>query len=141
MDEQTKRYLAEIGRRGGTRSRRQLSGDDARRMVQKREGRRAVDAFARSPLATRSPEVPGIEIVREGIADLASERDTECALLVSIAAPRLRLLGVRLPATMPDAEHRLQLRLLAAHGDAAHARYNALVRRIVSFQRAAACAS
>ncbi len=139
MDEPTKRYLAEIGRRGGTRSRRHLSPDDARRMVQKREARRAVRAFATSHFATSVPELPGVEFVRDGIADLAAERETESALLVSMAAPRLRLLGVRLAATIPDAEMRLQKRLLAAYGDAAHARYNALRRRIVSFQRAAAC--
>ncbi len=139
MDEPTKRYLAEIGRRGGMRSRRQLSADDARRMVQKREARRAVTAFERSSLATRAIQPPGLELVRDGIADLAAECETERALLVSIAAPMLRLLGVRLPTTIPDAEARLQQRLLAEHGDAAHARYNALIRRIVSFQRAAVC--
>lgn len=140
MDEEIKRYLAEIGRRGGARSRRQLSPEQARRMVQRREDQRAANAFASSSFATHAPELPGIEIVRDGIADLANERETEAALLVSMAAPRLRLLGVRLPTTIPDAEERLQLRLLAAHGDAAHARYNALVRRLVSFQRAAAFA-
>lgn len=141
MDEPVKRYLAEIGRRGGTRSRRTLSAEDARRMVRIREARRAMTAFATSRLANRSPELPGVELVREGIADLAFARETECALLVSIAAPRLQLLGVRLPPTLPHAETRLQLRLLATHGNGAHARYNALVRRMVSFQRAAACAN
>lgn len=141
MDKRTKRYLAEIGRRGGTRSRRTLSPEQARHMTLRREGGRAVDAFAKSVLATHVPELPGLEIVRDGILDLANQCETECALLVSLAAPRLRLLGVRLSATIPEAETRLQQRLLTAYGDAAHARYNALVRRIVSFQRAAACVS
>jgi hypothetical protein len=35
-------------------------------------------------------------------------------------------------------EHRLYQLLAAAHGDAAHSRYNALLRRLVSFERAAA---
>jgi hypothetical protein len=139
MNDQVKRYLAEIGRRGGTRSRRTLSGDDARRMVRAREARRRVSAFEASRLARHFPELPGLELVRDGIADLANARETESALLVSMAAPRLNLLGVRLPPTLPDAERRLQQRLLASHGDGAHARYNALVRRMVSFQRAAAC--
>ncbi len=141
MDQRIREYLAEIGRRGGARSRRVLSADDARRMVRRREARRAVRAFETSRLAQRSPELPGIEIVRAGIADLAGERETDCALLVSMAAPRLQLLGVSLPPTIPDAEARLQQRLLASHGDGAHSRYNALVRRMVSFQRAAACAN
>jgi hypothetical protein len=38
-------YLAEIGRRGGTKSRRQLSSDDARNMVRIREARRAFNTY------------------------------------------------------------------------------------------------
>jgi hypothetical protein len=39
--EDIKRYLAEIGARGGRRSRRTLTPDDARAMVRVREARRA----------------------------------------------------------------------------------------------------
>ncbi len=60
------------------------------------------------------------------------------ALLVSIGAPRLRRLGLELPTTLSDPEHRLYALLRAEHGDAAHGRYNALIRRLVSFERAAA---
>ena len=42
--------------------------------------------------------------------------------------------------TLPDAEARLYAPLYASHADGAHGRYNALVRQLVSFQRAAACA-
>jgi hypothetical protein len=45
MDENTRRYLAEIGRRGGTRSRRRLDPDTARRMVRVREARKAFRRF------------------------------------------------------------------------------------------------
>lgn len=38
-------YLAEIGRRGGKKSRRHLSRDEARNMVRIREARRAFRAF------------------------------------------------------------------------------------------------
>jgi hypothetical protein len=38
-------YLAEIGRRGGQKSRRHLSREDARRMVRVREARRAFREF------------------------------------------------------------------------------------------------
>lgn len=40
-----KRYLAEIGARGGRRSRRTLSAEDARAMVKVREARRAFRRF------------------------------------------------------------------------------------------------
>jgi hypothetical protein len=39
------RYLAEIGRRGGRKSRRQLTPDQARSMVKVREARRAFARF------------------------------------------------------------------------------------------------
>lgn len=40
-----KRYLAEIGARGGRKSRRTLSSEDARAMVKVREARRAFRRF------------------------------------------------------------------------------------------------
>ena len=41
MDPQVRRYLAEIGRRGGRKSRRKLDAEQARGMVRLREARRA----------------------------------------------------------------------------------------------------
>jgi hypothetical protein len=41
MNDRVKRYLAEIGRRGGQRSRRRLAPEQAREMVRVREARRA----------------------------------------------------------------------------------------------------
>ncbi len=41
MNKDVQRYLAEIGGRGGRKSRRQLSPEDARQMVRVREARRA----------------------------------------------------------------------------------------------------
>ena len=38
-------------------------------------------------------------------------------------------------------EHRLYDLLAATHGDGAHSQYNALIRRLVSFERAAECVS
>ena len=40
-------------------------------------------------------------------------------------------------ATFPEPEHRLYLTLAAEDPDSAHSRYNALVRRLVSFERCA----
>ena len=45
MDSRTREYLSEIGRRGGTRSRRALDPAVAQRMVRIREARRAFRRF------------------------------------------------------------------------------------------------
>ena len=82
--------------------------------------------------------LPGEELVSRGVEDLEHGTESVESLLVSIGAPRLRQLGVRLPAPLPAPEAALYRRLSAAHGDAAHSRYNALIRRLVSFERAAA---
>jgi hypothetical protein len=81
--------------------------------------------------------VPGLDLVSAGLADLALGRRTAPALLVMIGAPRLRRLGYTIPAlTLEDtAEHCLYDLLSRAHGDDAHGRYNALVRRLVSCER------
>ncbi|MCI0589617.1 MAG: hypothetical protein L0323_22610 [Planctomycetes bacterium] len=85
--------------------------------------------------------LPGADLVEQGLADLASGVESNAALLVLIGAPRLRRLGVEVPRTgVVRPEHRLYERLAAEAGDAAHSRYNALVRRLVSFERALACA-
>ena len=84
--------------------------------------------------------LPGEDLVRQGVADLASGLETVPALLVAIGAPRLRRLGFALPEALPEVpEHRLYALLSATEGDAAHSRYNALLRKLVSFERAAEC--
>ena len=82
--------------------------------------------------------LPGAELVSKGISDLEQCIVSSEALLVSIGAPRLRGLGIDLPRTLDDPERRLYELLRDQFGDAAHSRYNALVRRLVSFERAAA---
>ena len=85
---------------------------------------------------------PGSNLVRQGMEDLAQGRDSIPALLVAIGAPRLRALGGPVPAHCSDApEHRLYHKLWQEEPDSAHSRYNALVRRLVSFERAMECAS
>ena len=84
--------------------------------------------------------LPGEDLVRQGVADLAGGLETVPALLVAIGAPRLRRLGFSLPEALPQfPEHRLYALLSTTDGDAAHSRYNALVRKLVSFERAAEC--
>lgn len=83
--------------------------------------------------------LPGGDLIAAGLADLERGDETVAALLVSIGAPRLRRIGCLLPATFPDPEHRLYALLAREHSDSAHGRYNALLRRLVSFERAAEC--
>jgi hypothetical protein len=83
---------------------------------------------------------PGEEFIDDGIRDLIEGRETIAALLVSIGAPRLRNIGIEIPAaTFDSPEHRLYRLLSESHSDSAHSRYNALIRRLVSFERAAEC--
>lgn len=81
--------------------------------------------------------LPGEDLVRRGIADLERGVESEEALLVSIGAARLRSIGYDIAEPFPSAEHRLYDLLARADPDAAHSRYNALIRRLVSFERAA----
>ena len=81
--------------------------------------------------------LPGHELVLKGLDDLACGHESKEALLVSIGAPRLRQAGIAVPQPLASPEHRLYERLAAEDADAAHSRYNALVRRLVSFEQAA----
>lgn len=84
--------------------------------------------------------LPANDLVSTGILDLQNGRETIAALLVAVGAPKLRKLGMKLPTTLPsNPEHRLY-DLLSLDGiDSAHSRYNALIRKLVSFQRAMEC--
>ncbi len=81
---------------------------------------------------------PGEELAREGLADLKENRLTDSALLVLVAAPRLRRLGIEVPNPDVDlpVEHRLYEQLESRLGAGAHSYYNSLIRRIVSYSRA-----
>ena len=84
--------------------------------------------------------LPGGDLISAGIQDLRDQRETIAALLVAIGAPKLRRLGIELPSQLPDnPEHRLYDLLSITMSDAAHSKYNALIRRLVSFQRAIQC--
>ena len=120
------------GRRGGRRRAMRLSPRERRAA-----GRRAATArwiaerFGASSFAATG--LPGAELVDAGLADLADGVTSNESLLVSLAAPRLRREGVPLGATEADPERRLYERLERSEGALAHARYNALRRRVVSF--------
>ena len=84
--------------------------------------------------------LPGADLIDKGLDDLSRGEETVESLLVSIGAPRLRSLGVEFTARFENPEHRLYFLLSREHGDNAHGQYNALVRRLVSYERALACA-
>ena len=89
-------------------------------------------------------DLPGAALVLAGLKALHAlargERDdfTPEALLVAIGARRLRAAGLAIPDApgWPEQpELALYEAIAAAHADA-HSRYNALIRRLVSFERA-----
>ena len=87
-----------------------------------------------------TPRLPGADLIDAGLADLAVGTVTIESLLVSIAAPGLRDAGLVIDAPIADAELQLYALLSARDGAAAHSHYNALLRRVTSFRRAAPCA-
>lgn len=86
--------------------------------------------------------LPGEALVRAGLADLKSGRRSIPAWLVEVARTRLSRAGVisaSAPAASrsPEATAELELyRLLRTEGGDAYARYNALIRELVSFESA-----
>ena len=105
---------------------------------------------AQQPLDGRSPEtdawqveadrldpmrdLPGHEIVAKGLADLRTGEMTRDALLVAVAAERLRADGIEVSGTLPlHPKDRLWEMLEADVGDDVHGTYNALVGRVLSF--------
>jgi hypothetical protein len=83
--------------------------------------------------------LPSAELIRAGLADLERGVESVPALLVLIVAPRLRRIGLDVPDVPFFPEDRLYEKLAAEDSDSAHSRYNALIRSLVSFERAAEC--
>ena len=84
--------------------------------------------------------LPGEDLIEAGLQDLHAGRETIPALLVAIGSPRLKRLGLNLPAQLPtEPEHRLYNLLALDDQDSAHTRYNAFIRKLVSYERAAEC--
>jgi hypothetical protein len=85
-------------------------------------------------------ELPGGDLVEAGVRDLALGVLSPSALLVASFAERLRRLGVPVPPhEVSEPEHRLYLLLAEEDPRGAHARYNSLVQRLVSFAQAREC--
>ncbi len=82
--------------------------------------------------------LPGEDLIREGVADLETGRVSVSACLAAMASPRLLRVGVLRavpPGLSVDVELRLY-RMLRHSGGDAYSRYNALLRRLVSFEQA-----
>jgi hypothetical protein len=89
---------------------------------------------------TQMDSLPANDLISIGILDLRNHRETIPALLVAIGAPKFRSLGLDVPGPLPpNPEHRLYDLLSVADPDSAHSRYNAFIRKLVSFQRAIPC--
>jgi hypothetical protein len=84
-------------------------------------------------------DLPGADLVASGIEALRRGELTAEALLVAVGARRLRAAGVEIPK-LPELPDPSELVLYGAvgrtHPRDTHARYNSLIRRLVSFQRA-----
>lgn len=83
-------------------------------------------------------DLPGAELLREALRDSGAGSVTISSCLLSIAKPRFERAGLASAAAagvIPDPELTLY-RLLQAEGGDAFSRYKALLRRLVSFERA-----
>lgn len=83
--------------------------------------------------------LPGIELLQNGLRDLAAGQLTVEALLVAIGRRRLGRVGVVLPELalqVMQPEHQLYDLLTAQSSRNAHSRYNAFLRRWISLERA-----
>lgn len=84
--------------------------------------------------------LPGGEILEAGLRDVRAGRLSVEALAVLIGRSRLTASGIDVPAA-PSAlagspEHALYALLAIKHGNEAHSRYNAIIRRLVKLERA-----
>ncbi len=88
---------------------------------------------------TKWAALPGWEIISSGLDDVAADRLTPAACVISIIWPRLSRAGLVDAAQqlrrVPEPERELY-RLLRAQGGDAFSGYNAILRRAVSFERA-----
>lgn len=92
-----------------------------------------------------TPDLTGLpeeEIIQRGLADLRDSHESVESLMVQIGASRMREAGLDVPRFSPpkvDAEIRLYTLLSSLHGANAYAQYNALLRRLISFESALEC--
>ncbi len=87
---------------------------------------------------TTLENLPGGDLIQRGIADYASGRVTPESCLLAVGWGRLKRGGLEMPARaaerFPQPELQLYELLCAETGDA-YSRYNALLRRLISFEQ------
>lgn len=84
------------------------------------------------------PNLPGADLVAAGIAALECGERTVEAALVALGAPRLRGIGLDIPANADAiAEPNLVLYSAVCEAGGDHFRYNALLASLLSFAQAA----
>jgi hypothetical protein len=82
-------------------------------------------------------DLPGSDLIREGLADHRAGRQTIAGCLVRIASPRLHRAGLIGPQALADEGAELELyQLLSGEGSRAYSRYNSLLRELASFEHA-----
>jgi hypothetical protein len=82
-------------------------------------------------------ELPGADLIHDGLRDYRDKRHTIASCLVRMARPRLANAGLMEGSTRHDLEAELDLYHLLSHeGNQAYSRYNALIRELVSFEHA-----
>ena len=90
------------------------------------------------PVQHHLQRLPGGDLFVQGVEDVLRGGSTEASLLVSLARTRLIQAGLEVPPSPAGRpSHELYDLLAATHGNDAHRRCNALLRRIASFGRAA----
>jgi hypothetical protein len=82
-------------------------------------------------------DLPAAAQIIEGLRDHLENNHSIPACLVRIARPRLARAGLISPSSVHDTSAELDLyQLLSQDGQPAHSRYNAIMRELVSFERA-----
>lgn len=83
--------------------------------------------------------IPGADLVNKGLIDLKSNRISVEALLVLIARPWFERRNIPIPCIYLSDDAEMCLYALLEEQDAknAYSRYNALIRRLVSFEHIA----
>lgn len=132
LPDEIRERFRRYGRAGGRRRAERMTPADRRAVAR----RAATARWTRERFGASSFDelgLPGGDLVDAGLDALASGRVTAESLAVSLAAPRLRREGVPVGSVLDDPERRLFELLSQRDGDLAHARYNAFLRRLVSF--------
>lgn len=144
MSTELRQWFEEQGRLGGQRRARNLSAEARRQIASGAAVKRWTQKRFGAP-NFESLGLPGGRLIDLGLRDYVAGLSSPEALLIDLAAPRLRREGVPVPRPAPgwreavlDPHRCLYDMLEQSAGELAHSRYNALQRQVVSFADALA---